>query len=399
MSQGTLVATAALHFYVILWIPVSSGAGHCRSGVSMDGNALIGYTFASFLVNSPFECAVKCENEPRCQSYNYVIAGKVCELNNRTKEAKPAQLINDPDRFYMTKWADRVPLGSIPELPGESCSEIKASEGVEAKSAVHWLDPKRTGSSIRVFCDMINGVADFCFEHQCQNNGTCVNGAVGYTCLCESVWIGNWCDIECKAALGMEDYSIPSSSIQASSHKDATLEPSNGRIHNSNGGGSWSAAVNDEHQWFQVDFENWAQVSGISTQGRLGYAEWVKTYRVSYSYDGLLYADYKEEPEAKVFVGNNDQSTVVHNDLKEGIVTRFIRIHPITYSGWMSFRTEFHGCKAGPRNMKCFSPLGMESGRIPDQAIVASSRDNQYRGPERGRLNLKQNGYECLLGK
>jgi len=107
MSQGTLVATAALHFYVILWIPVSSGAGHCRSGVSMDGNALIGYTFASFLVNSPFECAVKCENEPRCQSYNYVIAGKVCELNNRTKEAKPAQLINDPDRFYMTKWADR----------------------------------------------------------------------------------------------------------------------------------------------------------------------------------------------------------------------------------------------------------------------------------------------------
>ena len=28
---------------------------------------------------------------------------------------------------------------------------------MEAKSAVHWLDPKRTGSSIRVFCDMING--------------------------------------------------------------------------------------------------------------------------------------------------------------------------------------------------------------------------------------------------
>ena len=108
--------------------------------------------------------------------------------------------------------------------------------------------------------------------------------------------------LECKAALGMEDYSIPSSSIQASSHKDATLEPSNGRIHNSNGGGSWSAAVNDEHQWFQVDFENWTQVSGISTQGRLGYAEWVKTYRVSYSYDGLLYADYKEGPETKVFI-------------------------------------------------------------------------------------------------
>ena len=107
MSQGTLVATAALHFYVFLWIPVSSGAGQCRSRVSMDGKTLSGYTFASFPVNSPFECAVKCENEPRCQSYNYFIAGKLCELNNRTKETKPAHLINDPDRFYMTKWVDR----------------------------------------------------------------------------------------------------------------------------------------------------------------------------------------------------------------------------------------------------------------------------------------------------
>ena len=73
----------------------------------MNGNALDGHTFASLLVTSPFECAVKCENEPRCQSYNYVIARKLCELNNRTREAKPENLIDDPDRFYMTKWIDR----------------------------------------------------------------------------------------------------------------------------------------------------------------------------------------------------------------------------------------------------------------------------------------------------
>jgi len=44
--------------------------------------------------------------------------------------------------------------------------------------------------------------------------------------------------------------------------------------------------------------------------------------------------------------------------------------------------------------MKCFSPLGMESGRIPDRSIVASSRFTEFSGPERGRLNLKQNGKE-----
>ena len=42
--------------------------------------------------------------------------------------------------------------------------------------------------------------------------------------------------------------------------------------------------------------------------------------------------------------------------------------------------------------MTCLSPLGMESGHIPDQSIVASSRGSQYRGPEKGRLNLQLTG-------
>ena len=107
VSKAALLAKDTLRLCIISWIPLSIAANQCRSRISMDGNALSGYTFASFPVNSPFECAVRCENEPRCQSYNYVIAGRLCELNNRTREAKPAHLINDPDRFYMTKWVDR----------------------------------------------------------------------------------------------------------------------------------------------------------------------------------------------------------------------------------------------------------------------------------------------------
>jgi len=34
----------------------------------------------------------------------------------------------------------------------------------------------------------------------------------------------------------------------------------------------------------------------------------------------------------------------------------------------------------------CASPLGMENGKIPDSAIVASSRYSIYHGPEQGRL-------------
>ena len=42
--------------------------------------------------------------------------------------------------------------------------------------------------------------------------------------------------------------------------------------------------------------------------------------------------------------------------------------------------------------IECASPLGMENGQIKDSAIVASSRYNQYWGPERGRLNEKPEG-------
>jgi len=35
----------------------------------------------------------------------------------------------------------------------------------------------------------------------------------------------------------------------------------------------------------------------------------------------------------------------------------------------------------------CASPLGMENGKIPDSAIVASSRYSDDYGPEQGRLN------------
>ena len=40
----------------------------------------------------------------------------------------------------------------------------------------------------------------------------------------------------------------------------------------------------------------------------------------------------------------------------------------------------------------CSSPLGMENGKIADSAIVASSRYNQYWGPERARLHEQKDG-------
>ena len=47
-----------------------------------------------------------------------------------------------------------VPLGSIPELPAETCKEISASEGGQAVSGKYWFDSIIPGKTVLAHCDM-----------------------------------------------------------------------------------------------------------------------------------------------------------------------------------------------------------------------------------------------------
>ena len=47
-----------------------------------------------------------------------------------------------------------VPLGSIPELPAESCHEIKASEGGQTVSGTYWFSSIIPDKVALAYCDM-----------------------------------------------------------------------------------------------------------------------------------------------------------------------------------------------------------------------------------------------------
>ena len=65
---------------------------------------LKGHTFQAFNARpGSLDCRQACNSDVRCQSYNYVIFKDMCELNNRTKEARPQDFVRDKDRYYMTK--------------------------------------------------------------------------------------------------------------------------------------------------------------------------------------------------------------------------------------------------------------------------------------------------------
>ena len=63
---------------------------------------LKGHTFNTFNARpGSLDCSQACNSDIRCQSYNYVIFKNICELNNRTKDARPECFVRDKDRYYM----------------------------------------------------------------------------------------------------------------------------------------------------------------------------------------------------------------------------------------------------------------------------------------------------------
>ncbi|PFX26094.1 Uromodulin [Stylophora pistillata] len=117
----------------------------------------------------------------------------MCELNNRTKEARPENFLSAPGWFYIQRLNGRAPLGSIPELPALSCHEAKASEGRNTISGKYWLDPSGTGKAVLIYCDMINIDIDECSHgsHLCDANANCANTVGSYNCTCKEGYIGD----------------------------------------------------------------------------------------------------------------------------------------------------------------------------------------------------------------
>ncbi|XP_074634972.1 uncharacterized protein LOC141893461 isoform X1 [Acropora palmata] len=127
------------NFLILRIIHIETTNEACHGEYSVSGMFLKRHTFKTIAVDSPTRCQMLCSQDVRCQSYNFVIGRDICELNNRTKEARPEDFADDPWRFYMKGGFSRAPLGSIAELPGKSCTEIKASEGKAMTYGIHWI--------------------------------------------------------------------------------------------------------------------------------------------------------------------------------------------------------------------------------------------------------------------
>lgn len=101
----------------------------------------------------------------------------------------------------------------------------------------------------------------------------------------------------CSLPLGLENGHVPDAAFSASSSAHSKYGPARSRLNiqsNSKGYGSWAAGTNNGKQWLQIDFGELVRVTKVATQGRQDSNQWVTKYALSYSLDGMHWAEYKE---------------------------------------------------------------------------------------------------------
>ncbi|XP_078685481.1 uncharacterized protein LOC144918500 [Branchiostoma floridae x Branchiostoma belcheri] len=151
---------------------------------------------------------------------------------------------------------------------------------------------------------------------------------------------------DCRSALGVESGVTTDDQFSASSSSGSLWQPWEARL---NSNRAWIPRSYSTNEWLQVDMLERTSITGIQTQGHLyfqiGRSYYVTSYKLMYSDDGSNWNIFQENGSDKVFQGNRDANGVKTNTIDPPIVTRFIRLMPVTWQMAIAFRLELLGCE------------------------------------------------------
>lgn len=156
---------------------------------------------------------------------------------------------------------------------------------------------------------------------------------------------------QCRYPLGMEDGRIKNDDITASSQWHETTGPQFARLNREEGDGAWCPAGQlhpSVVQYLQVDLRQLIFLTVVATQGR--YArntgiEYARKYRLEYSRDGHRWIPWRNRSGSEIIMGNINTYDTVVRDLHPPIITRFLRLIPVTDAVLtVCMRIELFGC-------------------------------------------------------
>ncbi|PSN34508.1 hypothetical protein C0J52_13396, partial [Blattella germanica] len=172
----------------------------------------------------------------------------------------------------------------------------------------------------------------------------------------------------------------------------------------------WKPLYNNGNQYLEVDLLHQEPVYGTVVSGNADEDEYVTSYQVLYSNDGIRYAyivDAKGYP--AVFRGPVDNRKEVLQQFVKPVEAQYIRWIPLNWNKNIAMKVELLGCPSististTPEQTTttpyvfptttpevCQEEMGLEDHRMADEQFSASSvykGDNSRYGPSRARLN------------
>ncbi|XP_044181596.1 uncharacterized protein LOC122962518 [Acropora millepora] len=154
--KGTKDMAALCIVLPFLLFPSSTWAGEsCKNDYSEYGFALTDHAYESIRVDRLISCYMACSMQPACQSLNYNLADKTCDLNNDTKYYRPKYFVEKPTSVYAENRDSESPwrrLNSAPVCFGAKNNtfgrfQVEFSGSINAVKLVHLNGKVSCGNS------------------------------------------------------------------------------------------------------------------------------------------------------------------------------------------------------------------------------------------------------------
>ncbi|XP_050428341.1 hemocytin-like [Adelges cooleyi] len=197
------------------------------------------------------------------------------------------------------------------------------------------------------------------------------------------------CDINQVESISSK---LEPSSFNASSWYSSNTEPYYAQL-DSEDNGYWRPAKSSETEYLQMDLGQAETIYGIEVTGSPTHDEYVTSYLVAHSLDGVGFSFVSYNGQPKIFRGPHAHNKVEKQILVSPIEARYIRVLPKSWHNEIAIKLALLGCpiKSTTFNHEfsttleptlkpvCSEPMGIESGLLNDAMIsVSSSLNNDF---------------------
>ncbi|CAH1264749.1 VLDLR [Branchiostoma lanceolatum] len=200
--------------------------------------------------------------------------------------------------------------------------------------------------------------------------------------------------------LGLASRYIPDVYVTASSEYKSEFAPSQARHTPPTTPGYCWVPSSVVDQWLQVYFGKTTDVTGVVISGggsNWDLGSWVTSFTLAFSMDGASWAPNEDgSNNVQVFQGNRDRYNKVSRPLPAPVTSRYIRLYPAGYEGWVAMVMEVYvtNDESTWLTQDDYVPLGVgldpdepsAVSKIPDLHMTASSRGDDFY-PWLARLN------------